>query len=235
MPEHPAKTSLTNLGKRQQVERSNKMIFVWVLGAAVIVTLCVVLGTFLVRQGLFNAKIIGEKSKTEKILATNITNANELKGNVDKLLADSNLSSIKASPEDNAVQVIFDALPTAADTTSLSNSLYASILVRSGVGIKSVSAGDTQGAIAIDGDTAVSSESSNATTSIPISFTTTGSIPATLAMLKDTERSIMPISPTNIMLRASGNGSLDVLFSGNTYYLAPVKIKLGSKPVRPDL
>ena len=74
----PELKQLTGLKKRQQIASANKMIFVWVIIASVVVSLCGVTMQFLVRQAIFNQKIINEKLKTQSTLSKNIENVAKL-------------------------------------------------------------------------------------------------------------------------------------------------------------
>lgn len=116
-PAGPA--ALTGLSKRQQLENTNKAIFLWVAAAAFVCTLSIVALQFIIRQGIFNIKIISAQQKTVDTLENNIQNAEGLKQNVNALLANQSLAKLRAAEGDTPFQVIIDALPTSGDTTLL--------------------------------------------------------------------------------------------------------------------
>lgn len=70
---------LTGIKKRQQIAQANKMIFVWVIIASVVISLCGVTAQFLFRQAAFNQKVIGAKLETQGTLSDNLENVQELK------------------------------------------------------------------------------------------------------------------------------------------------------------
>ena len=96
-------SALTGLTKRQQLKKTNQNIFIWVTIAAVVLAFSVVALQFLVRQGLFNAKIIEEQQKTSRALDESKKNFDGLKKNVDGLLADARGGLDGGGGQDGAV------------------------------------------------------------------------------------------------------------------------------------
>ena len=47
--------------KRQQIEQSSRVMFLWVAGASVIVGFALVISWFLVQQIIFKERVLGEK------------------------------------------------------------------------------------------------------------------------------------------------------------------------------
>lgn len=229
-------TELTNLGKREQVKKANKLIFFWVLGASVLIVICAVAATFLIRQALFNQKIINQKSETNKIVKQNIQTADELKKNVHALLADTNLAALKVAPTDTNLKVVFDALPSTNDATALSNSLYTKIFGTAGVSTTSIGVTTDP---AVLGDPSASTPAAAGTTSAPVptpmpfQATVTGSNAAVAAMFRNFERSIRPMNITLFTIKVGTGDSLSVDINGETYYLSADTVSLGKKPVKP--
>lgn len=227
----PELKQLTGLKKRQQIASANKMIFVWVIIASVVVSLCGVTMQFLVRQAIFNQKIINEKLKTQSTLSKNIENVAKLKQNIDALQADTNLAQVKANPEDTNLKVVLDALPTTDDRTALGASLQQVILPKSGVNtsdLTTVSANDSQAA-----DPSLTSPAS--TPEVPTSnftFAATGDYVRIKSMLSDLERTIRPINVQKLSLQ-SVDGQVKATVDGVSYYLPSQTVQLGKKPITP--
>jgi hypothetical protein len=227
-------TPLTGLSKRQQLEKANKAIFVWVAAAAFVCTLSIVALQFIVRQGIFNTKIIGAQQKTVDTLKENIQNAQGLKQNVDALLANQSLSSLRAADGDTALQVILDALPTTGDTTSFSNSLYTKILSRHGAAITGI----TTGAEALGGAAASATPAAPVATgpagaqALPFSVAITGNPAQIRGTLEDIEKVIRPIDVNQLNI-AAGGGTLTVSMTGQTYFLPRSAIVLGEEKLKP--
>lgn len=227
MPE--SSRQLTGLKKRQQIASANKMIFVWVIVASVAIAFCGVTMQFLVRQAIFNQKIIGAKLETQGTLSKNLENVNKLKQNVDALEADTRLASVKANPGDTNLKVVLDALPTADDRTALGASLQQVILPKSGVNVSDLTTvtasddttGDVAGAVT-DSKTPTSS----------FNFAATGSYDSVKTMLGDLERTIRPINVQKLALQSS-DGQVKATVDGVSYYSPQLTVKLGKKTLKP--
>lgn len=228
---------LAGLNKRQQVAKANKAIFIWVAVASVVVTLSIVALQFLIKQGIFNQKIISQKSETNKIIVENIEKSKKLKVNIDSLVADTNLEASRAEDGDNNIKVVLDALPTTGDTTSFSNSLYNHIIAPSGVKIDSIIAGDIAATTTVSTASAVAPVTTDPSASptptvLPFSVSIQGSSAQTKSTLTNIEKVIRPMNVTVVNIRAS-SGILTTTISGNTYYMSASKIDLGKKTIKP--
>jgi len=223
---------LTGLKKRQQITNANKLIFLWVIGAAVALSICGVGIQFLFRQAAFNQKIISAKSSTQSTLASNIENARELKGKIDNLLADTNLASVKADPTDSTLKVVLDALPTKDDKSALASSLQQVILPKSGIALTELSTIGQSGSELIDAT--ADPEAAPAATALTSGFDlgATGSYDQIKNMLYDLERTIRPINITKISLEGT-DSSLRVTAGGVTYYLPERTVELGKRMIKP--
>lgn len=220
--------ALTGLRKRQQIEATNKQIFLWVAGAAVLISFCVIALQFLGKEFLFNQKIINEKAATNQQLERNIATAEQLKANVDKLLADENLSSvdrIEEAAESSNLTVVLDALPTTGDSTGFANSLQSVVFPLSKVTIKELSTKS-------EGVEAEDSASAAEPADLPFSATITGKYDNVRLALNDLSRVIRPINPLEMNIRASDD-TLQVTISGVTYYLPAAEVNVSSKVVEP--
>lgn len=216
------KPVLTGLRKRQQIETTNKKIFIWLAVASVVVSFSIVALQFLVREFIFNQKIINEKSKTNQILVGNIVAAKQLTENVNTLIADTNLSSLRtdtSDPETSNLSVILDALPVSGDASGFANSLQSTVFPISGVSIRELSTNSTEGDDTAEGEVA-SLEVDNLTPAIlPFKAGYNGTYAQIQKSLVDIARVIRPINLTELSIAASDEGKLEVTIAGNTYFL----------------
>jgi len=238
-PKHDASDPITGLNKRQQVAKTNKAIFIWVAVASTVIALVLVALQFLIKEGLFNQSIINQKQQTNQTLEQNIENANELKKNVDNLIADTSLAKVRAKEGDTTLQVILDALPTTGDPVTFSNSLVNRILPSSAVSIQSVAVGDSAlgvGSVVVEpqASSAASPVSGQSPTPQPLIFTV--GITGNPAQIKDAlaaiERTIRPISVSKLIIKAEDTG-LNASIGGETYYVTASKVELGKVSKKP--
>lgn len=218
---------LTGLKKRQQIATANKMIFVWVIVASVAISLSAVTMQFLVRQAIFNQKIIGAKAQTQSTLDHNIENVEKLKQNIDALEADTQLAKVKANSSDTNLKVVLDALPTTNDPTALGASLQQIILPKSGV--------NTSDITTVSQTEAADAASATTTTGTPtahFSFAATGDYGRIKTMLSDLERTIRPIDVQQLSLQ-NVDGQVKATVEGVSYYLPEQTVQLGKKSLKP--
>lgn len=234
-PAAPAeKQQLTGLKKRQQIAQANKMIFIWTAVAAVAVSFCAVALQFLIREGLFNQKIINAKAATNRTLEQNLTAADQLKTNVQALLANSDLATVRTENNDNNLEVVLDALPTEGDDTSFATSLQNIILVQSHASVTSLSTKDQFSGDASTSDTSTSTSSAISTTATALPFTAqiSGNYQEIQNTLVDISRTIRPINVTSLEVKGKDT-NLDVVITGDTYYQPAASVNLGSKEIKP--
>jgi len=226
----PASKPLTGLRKRQQIEVTNKHIFIWIAITSVVVSFCIIALQFLVKEFLFNQKVINEKSATNKQIIANISAGKELTNNVNKLLADKNLGSVQRQTDEEAttLNVVLDALPVKGDATSFANSLQAVVLPQSGVSIKelSTSVGETDEFIA---EATATSE----VPTLPFKAGFTGSYEQIQKALVDISRVIRPISLTKLTIRSDDDSKLQVAIEGHTYYQPARTIEIKKEMRKP--
>lgn len=225
----PESRQLTGLKKRQQIASANKMIFVWVVIASVAVSLCGVTSQFLIRQALFNQKIIGAKLTTQSILGQNIENVSKLKSNIDALQADTRLAKVKANPDDTNLKVVLDALPTTDDQTALGASLQQVILPLSAVNATDIATVSQTDLLLADPSAVIEPSSSPAST---FSFAATGDYGRIKTMLGDLERTIRPMDVQKLLFQ-SADGQVKVIVEGVSYYSPPQTVRLGKEPLTP--
>ena len=223
--------ALTGLTKRQQLKKTNQNIFIWVTVAAVVLAFSIVALQFLIRQGLFNGKIIGEQQKTSRALEQSIKNFDGLKRNVDGLLADTKLSALRVNPNDSSLQVVLDALPTSGDPTSFSNSLYNKVLSRQGVTINAVTVG-AEGGTADPNAAPAAATATEGAQPLPFNVSFVGHSDQLRGTLLDMEKTNRPIVVRQMNISV-GEGFLEVTAQGETYYLPKTTVKLGEKQIKP--
>lgn len=204
---------LTGLKKRQQIEMAGRYMFIWVAVAAVAVSFCLATGQYMFSKWAYNNKVLGAKYKASDTLTRNISNANDLKKEVDTLVANSDLASVKTDPNDTATKSILDALPTTLDPAALATSLQQAILNRSGVTIENISVPsevDSTGGGATKKDNATPQEAK-------FTFVVSGSYTQIRTMVHDLERTIRPIKVVGITLNGT-DANLRATFDAVTYF-----------------
>jgi Tfp pilus assembly protein PilO len=212
---------LTGLKKRQQIEQAGKYMFIWVVAAAIAVSFCLATGQYLFSKWDYNNKIIGAKYKASDTLSSNITAANELKKQVDALVANNDLASVKTDPNDSTTKSVLDALPISGDSAALATSLQKAILTGSGVTIESISVPPEAG-----GTTAVSTPQE-----MKFSFVVTGSYDKIKTMVHDIERTIRPIKIVGVTMNGS-DANLRATVDAITYYQPAKNVNATEEVVR---
>lgn len=229
----PAPRQLTGVRKRQQIESTNKNIFVWLAVSSVIVSFCIVALQFLVKEFMFNQKVIDTKSKTNQQLIENVEAGKQLTTNVNKLLANKNLTTLqKEDPEGkaNALSVVLDALPVEGDATGFANSLQTVVLPLSGVGIRELSTSlDQTGEL----DVAATSDTAVQPMTLPFKAAFGGTYTESQKALQDLARVIRPINPTELSIRSDDGGKLQVSITGVTYYLPARTVQVKTEVLKP--
>lgn len=220
---------LTGLKKRQQIHTANRMVFVWIISASLVIGICGVFAQFLIRQLLFNNQIYGALASTSSTLDKNIKAYDGLKSSVVKLVADTNLSALKKGKDSTALQVIIDALPTQEDRSALATSMQSEVLGPAGVTISSFSV------VSADSSDVTSSsiESTNAS-SFSFNFSITGSYDQVKQAIRNIERSIRPITIKSIDIQGTSD-RLSANISAVTYYQPAKDIQLKEREVKPNL
>jgi len=199
---------LTGLKKRQQIELAGRYMFIWVVVAAVAVSFCVATGQYLFSKWLYNNKVLSAKYQASDTLGKNITAATELKKQVDALVANNDLASVKTDPNDTTTKSVLDALPVTGDSAALATSLQQAILSKSGVTIQSIT---------VPAETSESSTQAATPQEMQFSFVVVGTYDKIKTMVHDIERTIRPIKITNISLTGS-DANLQATIDATTYY-----------------
>lgn len=209
------------LRKRQKIQQSNKMIFIWVAVSSVVVSFSLVGAYFVATQILFTSKLNDEKGKTLSALTESQTNVVTLKEELYKLRANTNLKLV-AQKSQEPIEVIFDALPADANTLALGASLEDVIVagvsdVRlQSVSVESVSEGEATETGQMVFNMKMSSRSANSLSDV----------------LERMERSIRVFDIKSFVLAKAGE-EFELTIEAVAYYEPAVEVKLDSKVVKP--
>ncbi|MCA0228211.1 hypothetical protein LCH21_02040 [Patescibacteria group bacterium] len=219
--------------KRQIIANSNRTMFFWVAGMSAIVGVCAVASIFLVQQLAFKTKVTVELNKTLSVVTKNNKVANQLIENVRLRGTDASLSSIKAQPDDQALQVVLDAMPADENTLALGSSLQQKLIgTVDGVTIESLAVDPP-----VSADyTVVNSSVSASDGPQKMTFTTTVSAtdPNLLKeLLVKLERSIRVIDVDDLMLE-KGATKYTMTLKAHAYYMPATSVELTDKVVKPN-
>lgn len=201
-------TRLTGLKKRQQIELASRYMFIWVVVAAVAVSFCIATGQYMLSKWGYNNKVLSAKYQASDTLGKNITAATELKKQVDALVANNDLASVKTDPNDTTTKSVLDALPISNDSAALATSLQQAILSPSGVTIESIT---------VPAESAASAPTPSTPQEVKFSFVVSGSYDKIKALVHDIERTIRPIKISGITMNGN-DANLRANFDASTYY-----------------
>lgn len=212
------------LRKRQQIGRANKVMFLWIVGASIIVGVSAVLVVFLVQRIVFDEKVINEKYRTATVLEKNLNKVEALKQEIQVLDSNEALASVRLDETKPSVQTVLDALPADANSTALAASFQYKLLSGvSDVVIETLS-------VTPSGDDG----SSNAG-EIGFNFSvSTGkdNYDSLREVLDKLERSIRPIRVESAIIEAQGS-KLTLAVKGVSFYEPAKKVELSQKVVKP--
>jgi hypothetical protein len=212
-----------SMKKRQIIANSNRTMFIWVAIVSAVVGICIVVGYFLVQQIIYKTKVTNKLDATASTLHTNNSNAQTLIENVRVLETNAGLNSVKAQPDEKALQVVLDALPADANTLALGASLQQNLLVGiSGLTVDSLSV------------TPIDSDSTAVDGQLPFTLTVRAKDANALKdLLGKFERSIRIIDVDNFTLERSET-DYSMTIQAHAYYQAAKQVVLKNEvvPVR---
>lgn len=227
------------LRKRQQIAKASQMMFLWVAGASVIVGASVILLWVIGQKLIFNEKVLAEKTQTVATLQHNNSIVDKLKDNVRVLNTNQSLIDLRTPADSEPVQVVFDALPSTANSAALGASLQSDkLLGQPGITIESLTVSPVEGVEdedsgESDGDSSSDDESSN--NAIEFEFSVSAgrnNADALKDVLKRLERSIRGISIATLQVEQQGS-RLVMTVTGEAYYEPAKNVELQEKAVRP--
>jgi len=222
------------LRKRTQIARANRTMFVWIAAASVLIGFALVTSIFLIQKLTFNERVLAKKNDTVTALTHDNKVIPDLEAQTRVLNTNQALASVKAQPDDQAVQVILDALPSEANSSalgaSLQNKLFSGIAglsvdtltVTPVVGVESIVVGDN-----------ASAATTGTGSAVPIVFHAVliGSPANFRQALLNLERSIRIIDVTALHITSAGNVQ-NLTIDGSGFYQPAVNIELVNKPVK---
>jgi len=211
--------------KRTQIMKANRTMFLWVAAVSVVFGVALVGIIFLVQMLLFNERVLEEKSKTVATLKVNNENIIELESQVRVLDTNQSLASLKAKSDDQAVQVILDALPSEANSPALGSSLQEKLLANiPGLELNSIKIDPVVGVEYLqDSDSMISADPITDTqNNITFNFSVTGDEIALKKALQNLENSIRTINVVSVMIESQEDKRV-MTVNGQAFY-EPVRI-----------
>ncbi len=218
------------LRKRTQIATANRIMFLWVAGVSIIFGFSLVAAIFFVQMLFFNERVLIEKNKTVSTLDANNKNVVGLKQNVRVLNTNQDLIDVKSKPDDQAVQVILDALPSDANSLALGASLQNKLLSGiNGLTLNTLQVDPVAGIESFSGETSTvdtTSDSSSTNNIITFRFSVTGDETALKQVLVNLEKSIRTINITTLKIESQGSTRM-LTVQGQAFYepVRDVKIK----------
>ncbi len=218
------------LRKRAQIAKANRVMLFWVMGVSVVIGISFVASLFLVNKLIYNQKVINDKNNTVSALDKNLKSIDGLKDQIRALNSNAALQSVKAGQDDDAIQVILDALPSSPNSLALGASLQDRLLS----GINGLTIEQLQvDAINADGSSAdaVSSDDGTSQNTIPFRMTVVGDVSALKEVLTRLERSIRTIDVTGLTIESRGDKQA-LIIAAHAYYQPETTIELKDKEVK---
>lgn len=226
--------------KRTQIAKANRAMFLWIAVASALVGTAAVVGVFLTQQLIYNEKVLSVKSTTASTLQSNLDVVDALKQEVLVLDTNKDLATVKANPQDQALQVILDALPSDANHLALGASLQNKLLT--GIpGLQPIETMQIQAieATEVTADAATAPATTetdpNAATApenaIEFSVTISGTQDALKQLLQQLERSIRTIEVSTARFETQANGDLVLNLTGRAFYEPSRTLELKKKVV----
>jgi hypothetical protein len=225
----------TAIRKRTQIASANRLMFLWVAGVSVVFGISLVAAIFLFQKLMFNERVLFAKNETVSTLDSNIKNVDPLQKNVNVLNTNQALESVKAKPDDEALQVILDALPSDANSLALGASLQNKLLTGiSGLTLDSLQVDPVAGIESLASDSAsvvTVTPTSDGQNQITFRFSVNGSEAALKQALTNLERSIRTIDITNLKIESQGATRM-MTVQGRAFYEPAREVKLTDKVIK---
>lgn len=222
----------TGLRKRAQIDLANRNMFLWVAGVSVVVGFALVGVLFLSQMLLFNERVLSEKNNTVKNLKSNIKVVKEIEPKVKKLDANQALISSKMKDDDQAIQVILDALPSEANSLALGASLQNVLLANiDGLTVQSLQVKPVAGSELLGSDGYVVDGSSTSVNEIIFNFSVSGDETALKQVLVNLEKSIRTIDIVSFSIESQSETRL-LTVQGRAFFEPAVKVELKEKTVK---
>lgn len=222
--------------KRTQIAQASRTMFIWIAVASALIGTAVVVSIFLVQKLAYNEKVLAVKQTTVSTLDHNLSVIDGLKTDVQALDANSALLSVKANENDQALQVVLDALPAEANSLALGASLQNKLLagIQGDYTLKSLRVSPVTGIETATDATVVDAAAAGVTnTQIDFSFSVKGDQSALRQILQNLERSIRTIVVTSLNLDTQ-SGGLTMTVEGHAFYQPAKTIELKDEVVKAE-
>lgn len=222
--------------KRNQIAKANRTMFIWIAIASALVGTAAVVSFFLAQQLFYNEKVLAEQQNTVSVLKHNNSVIKDLQEEILVIDTNQDIAKVKANEEDQALQVILDALPSEANSLALGASLQNKLL--SGIPglqpIQSLQITPVEGVESNSESATVdaSSDEEIVENSISFSFSVVGTQDALKQVLENLERSIRTIEVTSLRVENQANNTLVMTVGARAFYEPTVKLELTNKAVK---
>jgi len=222
--------------KRTQIASANRVMFLWVAGVSVVFGISLVVAIFLVQMLFFNERVLQAKNQTISTLDTDNNNVVPLQNNENVLNTNQALISVKAKPDDQAVQVILDALPSDVNSLALGASLQDKLLAGiKGLTLDSLQVDPVAGIESLSADNSTANAStdtvSGSQNQITFSFSVNGDETALKQVLINLERSIRTIDVTSLKIESQGTTRM-MTVSGRAFYEPAMDVTLKDEVIK---
>lgn len=219
--------------KRTQIAKANRTMFLWIAAGSAIVGSALVVSFFLIQKLIFNEKVLIEKNNTVSTLQHNNSVIPELQTQVRVLDTSGSLDAVKANPNDQAIQVILDALPSDANSLALGASLQNVLLANiAGLKIESLQVVPVSGIETLsDTDTTIDASSGSGENEINFQFSVSGNQDALKEVLTNLERSIRTIDVKSLRIETQ-NGTQLMTVQARAFYEPVKNVQLVDKVVK---
>ncbi|NLA42985.1 hypothetical protein GX865_02420 [Candidatus Saccharibacteria bacterium] len=208
--------------KRSLIEKAKKNVFLWVGGAASVLSAVVVISSMLVQAIMFNRSVLDRKNETLKKIEKNIEVAPDLKADISKLDTNQELRLVRPREDASALQTILDALPADENRLALGASIQKKIFEEApGVRIDALSVDPAGGIMTADID-------EDGLQQVTFAVTVSGSPDALKKGLQRLERSIRAFNITT-MNGSTQDGDVSLQINGVAYYFPPANLELTIK------
>jgi len=219
--------------KRTQIAKANRTMFLWIAVASAIVGAAIVVSIFLTQKLVYTEKVLAAKQETVTRLAQNNDVVDELANEIRVLDTNSDLASAKANEDDQAIQVILDALPSEANSLALGASLQNKLLSGiQGLDLELIQVDPVVGVELITSDVLAPAAEDTAAVSNAISFRVSvkGNDGHFKKALQNIERSIRTIQITSVRIETD-SGTPMMTLTGLAFYEPTKSIELRDKVV----
>lgn len=218
MPDNAVVAPAVAVKKRAQIANATRTMFIWIIVASVVLGFGLVGSVFLIQRLVYNQKVLNAQGVALSNISYDAKNVSDLEANLRALDADENLSLVKASPDDQPVQAILDALPSDPNTLALGASLQQKLLAPvPGLNVQSLQV-DQSAETAGNG-------------TLPFTLTVDGSQDSIMNVLTNFERSIRTINVTTLDI--IGGDSQTMTLSGQAYYQPSLTFDLKKETIKP--